>query len=218
MKRILFFLSIAVLLTGCNKDKINFTEADLLGTWMQVKYVHHSGVVIENQALTMVLKNENHVIWIYQNGAATFEHWELQGRQFNVTAFDPVTITQLDGTHLTITSSQGDTETWIKIEPLVIGEWTAIWRKDAQYVNIKADCTSDWVQVSSGLNAGTYNWNIDVNLLESRPCIVFSGGWDDTETIYAASDNQFNVTNKVGGPGLYVRGKVNPSDYKVDMK
>ena len=31
MKRILFFLSLAVLLTGCNKDKINFTEADLLG-------------------------------------------------------------------------------------------------------------------------------------------------------------------------------------------
>ncbi|MBR4774498.1 MAG: lipoprotein, partial [Bacteroidales bacterium] len=29
MKRILFFLSLAVLLTGCNKDKITFTEADL---------------------------------------------------------------------------------------------------------------------------------------------------------------------------------------------
>ena len=215
MKRILFFLSIAVLLTGCNKDKINFTEADLIGTWAQVNYVAPSGVVTENLPTTIVLTT-NHLVSIYSPGAARTVDWKLQGRKFTIEDMD-FTITRLDGTHLTITRSQGDSESWIKIEPLVIGEWTAIWMKDSQYVNIKADGTSDWVQVSSGLNAGTYNWNIDVNLLESRPCIVFSGGWNDTETIYAASDNQFKVTNKAGGPGLYVRGKVNPSDYTVNM-
>lgn len=94
------------------------------------------------------------------------------------------------------------------MEKILIGEWTVEWIADAQYVTIKEDGTSDWVQAASGFTAGTHKWSINVDEKTGRPVIAYSSSlWYDNETVQSVRDNEIKVTNKGGGPGLYTRGK-----------
>ena len=121
MKRILLFLSIAVLMTACGgKDKINFKESDLVGTWTHVKSVNGAGAESENLAESLVFSNDHNMLSYFSSTVFSYT-WEMEGREL---AYDGITYTikKLDDRHLTVTYAfNGDTftDTYIKIEPLL---------------------------------------------------------------------------------------------------
>lgn len=211
MKRILFFLSLAVLLTACGgKDKINFKESDLIGTWTHVKNVNAFGAENVNLADTKVLK-ANHECVTYYSMTSDNGTWELNGRELNIGGAKS-TISKLDGTHLTITFQEDKgtyTDTYIKIEPLLTGTWTVSWTLgDIMYVTFNPDGTAVWKYAKTGNNIGTYEWNVGVDDYYSRPAINYSGPGVGQDTIMAASDDEFRVIDNNGKSGVYARGKL----------
>lgn len=212
MKRILFFLTIVAIFAGCKEKGPAFNESDLIGTWVHVKTVSSDGHTTEDLPSTWVLAAD-HTETEYFGETNMSGGWKLEGDRI----FDPdhpenyVTLTSLDNKHLTISIKQGDntlTTSFIKMEKILIGEWTVEWIADAQYVTIKEDGTSDWVQAASGFTAGTHKWSINVDEKTGRPVIAYSSSlWYDNETVQSVRDNEIKVTNKGGGPGLYTRGK-----------
>lgn len=212
MKRILFFLSIAVLMTACGgKDKINFTESDLIGTWAHVKSVNAYGDVSENLQVTIVL-TANHELVEYFSSTYDTGTWELNGREFS-SGEDKATITQLDGTHLVMTRQAKEgtyTDTYFKMESLMVGTWTISWTLGtSQYASFNANGTSSWQNAISGQDMGTPNWTVGVDEHWCRPAIIYSGsGWDEKDTIMRIEENG-NLLRAIdinGTSGNYVRG------------
>ena len=211
MKRILFFLSIAVLMTACGgKDKINFTEADLIGTWTHVKSVNGAGAESENLAESLVFSNDHNMLSYFSSTVFSYT-WEMEGREL---AYDGITYTikKLDERHLTVTYAfNGDTftDTYIKIEPLLTGTWTVSWTLgDIMYVTFNPDGTAVWTYAKTDHSLGTFNWNVIVDAYYSRPAINYSGLSVSQDTILAATDDEFRVIDNNGKSGVYARGKL----------
>ena len=213
MKRILFFLSLAVLLTGCNKDKITFTEADLIGTWTHVKSVNPYGDVSENLPVSQVLKANHESVTYYSSNYDTGT-WELNGRELNIGGAKS-TIVKLDGKHLntTFVDKTGTyTESYVNAEAFIVGTWTVSWTLGhAQYATFNADGTTSWEDAVTGTAMATLNWSIGVDIVSSRPVILYSGsGWDGEKDIIWAieSDDEFRAIDKNGASGIYTRGRL----------
>lgn len=220
MKRILFILTLAAtVLTGCKKDKFNYKESDLIGVWVHVESIIPGFYKTANAPFVLEFTKDHELI-SYSDGSYETFSWSIQGNQLLSSDKDgdrtAATINKLDGKHLTYSSAVdgGITETWINIEKLLPGEWTAQWKKQAHYVTFSEDGRSAWAMADTGQSAGTYSWSIHVNIDKSRAVIVFTGEkWNDTETVESASDEVVWVTNKDGGPGKYTRGKIENPGY-----
>lgn len=212
MKRILFFLSLAVLFAGCGKDKINFKESDLVGTWAHLKSVNAYGDVSENLQVTEVLK-ANHECTTYYSMTSDAGTWELNGREINIGGAKS-TIVSLDGRYLTtkVVEKEGTyTDTYVKVESLMVGTWTVTWTLggNAQYATFNAGGTSSWQNAKNGESMGTPNWTVGVNEYWSRPTVVYSGSnWDEYDTILAVEQDgdQLRVIDFNGISGIYARG------------
>lgn len=215
MKKILFILTLAAVVAGCKKDGINITEADILGTWIHQLTVNPDGTTAEDEPLVMEV-TADHEMTMYAGGNYETYSWKINGNQIATEDIhgdgDVFTVSKADGKHLVYSwkTELGTYKgTWINIEKVLPGEWTVQWLAAAQYVNIKEDGTSVWTDVATGKPAGTYSWEIHIDIAKSRALIQYKGNlWNDMEPIYSASDEVLWVTNKDGGPGKYTRGKL----------
>ena len=211
MKRILFFLSVAVLLAGCGKDKVSFKESDLVGTWAHLKSVNAYGDVSENLQVTEVLKANHECVTYYSMNHDTGT-WELNGSELNIGGAKS-TIVSLTSKYLTtkVVEKEGTyTDTYVKMESLMVGTWTISWTLGtAQYASFNANGTSSWQNAINGSDMGTPNWTIGVNEVWSRPTITYSGSnWDEYDTILAVEQDgdQLRVMDFNGTSGIYARG------------
>ena len=196
MKRLFFFLSVALALVSCNKDNgssgsngnndspdTGFSESDLLGVWATMEVAYAESQVLDTDAtITLEFKSDHKLDFRSNNNLSKCE-WTLDGDRLEITGEtnQSFLVKELDDIHAALFINIGQVNErcliLTKVSRILPGVWKGLQLGFDDYsINIDASGSSAWTR--NGV-VDSFDWVLDFDEGKHQVFISFTGSSDN---------------------------------------